>query len=178
MGGNKTRRQEVAQRYRDWLWEQLDEQGWTPADIIRRSGLSKQQVTPILEGSASQPSAAQIAGFARALQKEPTKIFEELGFWSGEGQVQPKELHDLYYSLDFIQRRALVRIGATLKTAQSEYAVLMRGPGRPTRARVTDLQADSDAQQEEQGEELADAAFSNEEESRGMHDESQPDTPA
>lgn len=132
-------KQQIAERYRRWLLREIDQRGWTVADLMRRSELAKQQITPILGGTATQPTVVQIAGFARAMGKEPTAIFEELGFWSSEDQVPLSDVQALYYSLDFIQRRALVRIGDALKASQREYAALMRGPGRPGRIKRPDI---------------------------------------
>lgn len=122
-------RRVAARRYGDWVSEQLQRRNWTQADLARRAGLKKQTVGSIVRGAATQPTAWQIAAIARVFRVEPNEVFELAGLWDPPpirlGPV-PREVVEIYQSLGFPERRALLANARTLRELQGEYTAMVR----------------------------------------------------
>ncbi|MGH2447364.1 MAG: helix-turn-helix domain-containing protein, partial [Chloroflexota bacterium] len=117
-------RAEVAERYAEWVRSRLKRHGFNAAVLSRRSGLSKQTISAILNADISQPTAWQIAALSRVFGVEPSEIFEEIGLWSKRAEhVRSRELSEAYRSLGFPARRALLANDRILREMEAAYEI-------------------------------------------------------
>lgn len=111
----------------------MQARGWDQAMLTRRSGLPKQTVNVIVNGKARLPTGQQIVALSHAFGVDPNETLGAIGLWhklSTRSPV-PSELTAVYRDLGFPERRALLRIGHTLRELQSEYHAMQTEDGGP-----------------------------------------------
>lgn len=99
------------QTFPEWLERQLKVRGWTQAELIRRSGLSRGGMANILAGNR-QPSPDSCIQIAKALSLPPETVLRIAGHIPNEGDPPGKEMRDLIdlmNSLTVEERRELLR---------------------------------------------------------------------
>lgn len=62
----------------EWLSEQLDERGWTQAELARRAYISQSTLNRIVNGMR-QPGPDATQAIAKALGKPPAEVFRHAG---------------------------------------------------------------------------------------------------
>lgn len=61
-----------------WLQNELDEQGWSRADLARATGFHKGSISNVLNGQR-QPSVEFVLAVARALKVKPEDLYRRAG---------------------------------------------------------------------------------------------------
>lgn len=110
---------------RRFIREQMDARGWTAADLVRASGLTKQTISVRLSDDRDRLPApledATVAGLARAFGVDPkvvlVKVGEAMGLPMGETVV--------VYSAEGVSNEELIRV------LSERLAKAAEGSGRP-----------------------------------------------
>lgn len=95
----------------DWLERQLKLRGWTQAELIRRSGLSRGGLANILAGNRN-PSPDTCIQISKALSLPPETVLRVAGHIPNEGDPvgnEVRQLLDLMHSLTVEERRELLK---------------------------------------------------------------------
>lgn len=109
----------TGERYGEWIRAQMVRKGWSQSELTRRTGLKKATVSQIARGTAAQPTAAQIAAFARAFGAAPNDIFRAIGLWEDRDELAiPLSLARTYAELEPPLRVVLEMTGQALEQAQ------------------------------------------------------------
>lgn len=103
----------------EWLNDELQQRGWTQADLARKSGLTTAGISRILSGQRDPGPEALIA-IAEALKLPPEHVFRKAGLLPEEGtprqiaqqvagyklsELTPTQLDEVIQFIEFIQNR-------------------------------------------------------------------------
>lgn len=113
-----------AQRYADYVRQQMNARDWRQADVARRADIKPATVNQIVQGESVQPTVKQIAGLARAFRVRPDEIFAAIGMWEPTGDARltvPPHVADVWADLDPIAQRAADEHLRVVRTMQRDY---------------------------------------------------------
>jgi transcriptional regulator with XRE-family HTH domain len=111
-----------------WVQAELNKRGWTPAELVRRGGLSDSQMSRVMNGTRG-PGIDFLRGIATAFQIPLDTVFRRAGWLPDHGDVLPQAREwsaRLCAISDLEQREA---------TIQAMDNVLRVAEGAPARAR-------------------------------------------
>lgn len=123
----------LVETFRDWLQDQINQQGWTLSDFARRSGIKPSSLSRVLDGSrnAGTELCSKIAkaldlpedfvfrkaGLLREKQSGPNEEIEEI--MAILESLTPEEREDVLKYVEFLRHR---RGRATLKDKETSIA--------------------------------------------------------
>ncbi|RME79663.1 MAG: XRE family transcriptional regulator [Chloroflexi bacterium] len=99
---------------RYWLAQELQQRGWSHAELARRSGISRPFISQVLSGDA-KPSVNFCRKVAAALDESPDKLLRLAGILPPAGPATPEddatlqELVELARNLPPEQRKEALR---------------------------------------------------------------------
>lgn len=101
-----------------WLLEELDQRGWSQAELARRSRITPTQISRILSGSRN-PGTEALTAIAGALNVPPATLFQLAGVLPTESGSSPDldEWMHLYKNLPAEDREELIQL-ARMKAAR------------------------------------------------------------
>lgn len=98
------------QMFHDWLLKQLQDKGWTQADLSRSSGLTKGAISNYINGRI--PDEDAIRKIAKALKLPPEFVYEKAGKLPAKIELSPV-------------KRKLVHIAESLPDSDVETAIAL-----------------------------------------------------
>lgn len=66
--------------FSDWLIEQMNERGWSQADLARSSGLTRQAISNYVNAVRTAPDAEACVALARAFKLPPEHVLRVAGY--------------------------------------------------------------------------------------------------
>ena len=82
--------------FAQWLWDELNQNGWTRAEFARLTGISAPQITRILKRE-QKPGPESINAIASFLKINPTSLYKLAGVMQPDGsRVEDTEAATLY----------------------------------------------------------------------------------
>lgn len=101
----------TSEKFIQWLLEELNQRGWSQADLARRSRITPTQISRILSGSRN-PGTEALTAIAGALNVPAAMLFQLAGVLPPESASPPDldEWVHLYKSLPKDDREELIQL--------------------------------------------------------------------
>jgi len=109
----------TSESFQAWLNNRLTRQGWTKAELARRSGVSQPQISRILNGDRGIGEESLIA-IARALQVPPEEAFRAAGLLPQKAADDPLAEEARYIVANLSPEKRRMAIGYLRFLAQEE----------------------------------------------------------
>jgi len=103
--------------FSDWLLDEMNNRGWSQADLSRMSGLTRQSVSDYVNRRRTNPEPAALVAISKALSLSPVTVFRKAGLLpdATTDQVRMEDWDHLLSQLppeetDEIRKIALMKI--------------------------------------------------------------------
>ena len=122
---------ETKNKFAEWLQYELDDRGWSQADLSRFSNVTTGAISRVMSGTRN-PGTDFCISIARALKVEPESVFRIAGLLPPKYEVDPR-LEEINTILPQLPERdqkeivELVRLKLRLAEERGEYNVKAEG---------------------------------------------------
>lgn len=99
--------------FSDWLLQQLQDKGWSQAELARASGLTRQAISNYINGVVRKPDEDALASIARGLRLPVQTVYQAAGILPPKPEMdeQTERLLHLYNQMTDDEREEWVALG-------------------------------------------------------------------
>lgn len=110
--------------FRDWIYAELGQRGWSQADLARASGITSGGMSRLLS-EQRVPSSDTCLGIARAFDIPPETVLRKAGLLPPlkENNERTRELKHVFDQLDNHHQELALRMVRSIREQQADYDV-------------------------------------------------------